>query len=767
MTYRSSSNFRFSPLSAALSSTALAAGLGLTACSDPSTQPAPGENVAQARQGLGEQAFGAIANGLPARFLVGIRGAPGDTWLRDSGVAWDWRYQYLTKGWVSNWNNNGPRDGAFAYRYFFESYEQGMIPAVGFYQLLGEPGGGESATLEKLQNASLMGSYFADFRVLLQQIRAFGNPVVVILETDTFGFAESQSGTNPNVYAAVADSGLPELAGMPNTLAGWGQAFLKLRQEVGATTAILGLDPPGWARGNDVVNQPNGDLPTNTEAGYWFYSQLGLANIEAGNPSNLAPNVVGETYDILAISPIDRDAEYYSTGASQTHEGRAQRDVRWSTDPNAPVSSLSFNRFLEYLSGWNEISGKRIFLWQIPEGNLNSLNQPNCASENCGERLGWKDNRPEYLLGEGEANRLNNIAKFADAGVLGFLFGRGHSMQSSHKSDYYTDGQLFLRSRGGQVLGNKSALALEPGQGWTPPDIGPEPPVPPTSDVPPLPPIADDYPHQYEFECDVEDFRIEGEAGTIFRRVGGPLYAGAAALAVDFNGEPGNLRVFINNVTVPGGSAVDFHLMLPEGCVPASVQPYMVEDASTEYRWSGAWYPGESYHPGQWDAVGFTVPADVKNPVGTLGLDVAVPLGCSGTLYVDTIGWPPGATEPPDPNCEPPPADTPGAGGGAAGGASGTSTGAGGAVASTSGASTTGAGGSGAASGSATGPGATSAASGTTSGGDPANSAEAGGCGCRVGGVSRAGGSLGALTLLLGLSLGRRPLRRRNVRTRC
>jgi hypothetical protein len=289
------------------------------------------------------------------------------------------------------------------------------------------------------------------------------------------------------------------------------------------------------------------------------------------------------------------------------------------------------------------------------------------------------------------------------------------------------------------VLADKSQLELEPGQGWTQPPIPEEPPVPPEPPGAELPPISADYPHQYEFEVDVQSWRIEGEAGTIFRRSGDQFNRGAASLAVDFNGLPGNLRIFVNDVTVPANTPVDFHLRLPDGCVPASVQPYMVEGEATAYRWTGAWYPGESYHPGQWDAVGFTVPADVTNPVGSLGLDFAVPLGCSGTVYVDTVGWPPGVTDDGTGGS--------GAGGSANPGAGGTGAGTG----NPSGGSTSvGAGG-----GSATGTGGSgTTGGGQTTGGNPLSgdganggSAEAGGCACRT--VPRSSGTTPLAALLV------------------
>ena len=94
--------------------------------------------------------------------------------------------------------------------------------------------------LAKVQNATTMKSYFGDFKILMQRAKDFGKPVMILIEADGFGFLEQQTSGNSGAYAAVKDSGVPELAGLPNTVAGWGLAFLQLRKAVGATNAMLG-----------------------------------------------------------------------------------------------------------------------------------------------------------------------------------------------------------------------------------------------------------------------------------------------------------------------------------------------------------------------------------------------------------------------------------------------------------------------------------------------------------------------------------------------
>ena len=72
--------------------------------------------------------------------------------MANSGVPWDARYRYLTKGWVNNWGWL-PYDGTWALNYMKECDAQGRIPAFQYYQMNGEPGGGESQFLAKAQNA--------------------------------------------------------------------------------------------------------------------------------------------------------------------------------------------------------------------------------------------------------------------------------------------------------------------------------------------------------------------------------------------------------------------------------------------------------------------------------------------------------------------------------------------------------------------------------------------------------------------------------------
>jgi hypothetical protein len=399
----------------------------------------------------GTNAKGPIPTGLPARVMVGLFEDSGGSWMKNSGARWDSRYRYLTKGWANNWGF-GAYDGSFALNYFRETDTQGYVPAVQYYQIFGEAGGGESATLAKLQNASLMRAYFGDFKLLMQRAKDFGKPVLVLLEADALGFLEQQSNHNANAAAAVASSGMPELAGLPNTVAGWSLAFLQIRKSVGASNALLGLHISGWASGKDIAHSSVTDaLGPEVDKVYNFLA-----------PGGLTSNVTGQTYDVLVGDPLDRDADFYRLTRGE--------DRWWNASDSASISSRSFNRFAEWLRLWNVKAQKRWVLWQIPLGNSNHKNVYN----NGGASEGYKDNRPEYFFASGTAH----IEKFADTGVIALLFGAGAGGQSSYGNDQYTDGQLFMKSRAGAIL-NAGGVPLA--TGTAPPPPPPPPTCTPTS----------------------------------------------------------------------------------------------------------------------------------------------------------------------------------------------------------------------------------------------------------------------------------------------
>jgi hypothetical protein len=580
--------------------------LAFGACGPELAEDSTAESLSTDKAALVGPVAGSIPQGLPARLQVGLFEDTGQTWMKDSAVPWNVRYRYFVKGWLNNWGWS-PADGSWGLQYLRECDAQGFLPTVQYYQMNGEPGGGEEQFLAKAQNATTMRSYFSDFKVFLQRAREFGKPVMVLVEADGFGLLEKQSQNNPNAYAAVAATGLPELQGLPNTVAGWGLAFLQMRKAVGASNVTLGLHVSAWAGDGDLayfsVTQP---LQNEVTKVYTFLRPFGLAS-----------NVTGATWDVLVADPLDRDSEFYRRAFGQ--------DRWWDASDTASINSKSFNRYAEWLRLWNVTSGKRWVLWQIPLGNSNHLNVDNTRNA---PREGYRDNRAEYFFGpNGAAHR----EKFASSGVIALLFGKGEGRQSSYTNDVYTDGQLFMKSRAGAFL-KAGGLAIPAGSTSTGGGTTPTPPPPTT------PPTSDTV--AFNFEGSAQGWTSWGSPVQRVAPSTAKAWAGSQSLAVSVVGAPnGKAKVMVPGPSVPAGRTISFRVWIPSGSRITAFQPFVQQAAAGNWVWNGTWVPISSLQAGAWNTLSLQVPTNAVSPLHELGLEFFTDAAWTGTFYVDAVSW--------------------------------------------------------------------------------------------------------------------------------
>src|SRR4030081_39268 len=230
----------------------------------------------------------ASPTGLPGHFAFGVSAGQGDTWPTDSGVSWDYRYQYLAggvntgHGWET-WNPNG----TFALNYAKESDQQGYIPMFPYYELFQSNGpcngcNENQKNLANLNTPATMHAYYENFALLMKRlgpgtydgIQGFGKTAVINVEPDfsggytvqavntprvCFSFC-SGSGNDPSLLrAAVASSGFADVANIPDTYTGFTLALAHLR-DLYAPNVLLGYEVSPWAPGTDVGVDPNPNL---------------------------------------------------------------------------------------------------------------------------------------------------------------------------------------------------------------------------------------------------------------------------------------------------------------------------------------------------------------------------------------------------------------------------------------------------------------------------------------------------------------------------
>ncbi|HEY6506405.1 MAG TPA: hypothetical protein VIY56_00245 [Vicinamibacterales bacterium] len=362
--------------------------------------------------------------GWPSRVELGMAGGPGGAAAMRATAPFTFRYQYLAggantgSGWAT-WNTGGD----FARFYIQDSMANGIIPVFTYYMLLQSSpgGGGESAALfTNLNNTATMTAYYNDVKLFFQKAGAFPQQKVVLhVEPDFWGYME-QRATNDDartVSAKVAETGLPELAGLPGNVSGFAMAILRLRNAY-APNVVLGYHISVWGTGVDIglSNPTNASVDALASRAAVFYRSLAT------------------DYDIAFAEFSDRDSGFYQYvyGDGGIHW--------WDAE--------DFRRNARFLGGFSAAAAKRIVMWQIPLGNTRMRSQNNTNGH-------YQDNRPEWLLDE---SARTHLTAYRDAGVVAFFFGGGAS-GTTCACNARNDGVTNPAAINGNVLASEAAPA--------------------------------------------------------------------------------------------------------------------------------------------------------------------------------------------------------------------------------------------------------------------------------------------------------------------
>jgi hypothetical protein len=330
--------------------------------------------------------------GWPTTFQLGMSSGPGDAGRMRATAAFGFRSQYLaggvnTGGGWATWNP----DGTFASIYARESAAQNIRPVFDYYMLLQSSpavGADEAAkVLSNLNNTTTMAAYYADLKLFFTRTAAYaGDGVILHVEPDLWGYIEqTASGDDARtVPAKVAATGVPELAGLPDTAAGFAQAIIRLRDRY-APGVLVAYHLSVWGTRTDILYSKPADSIIDA-----------LASRAAAFTASL-----GATFDLAFADPSDRDAAFkqYVYG---------DRGASW-------WSPADYARNLRFLARFVAVAGLRLVVWQVPVGNTKMR-----AMNNTWDH--YQDNHVEWLLDDPTGR---HVADYVAAGVVAVIFGRG------------------------------------------------------------------------------------------------------------------------------------------------------------------------------------------------------------------------------------------------------------------------------------------------------------------------------------------------------
>ncbi|ADB51819.1 hypothetical protein [Conexibacter woesei] len=357
--------------------------------------------------------------GWPATLQLGLADGAGGAAATRAKFRTGLRYQYLAGGvntgrsW-STWNPGG----AFVSNYVRESLKARTTPVFSYYMLRHSAPGARDrdearADLRNLREPATMKAWYEDLALAFARAGRFKPAKVVFqIEPDLWAYIQQASRDDDaaTVPAAVASTGLPALAGLPDTAAGFAQAIVRLRDR-NAPNVQLAYHLSDWGTRTDLhLNRPNG---RQVDA---------LAARAAAFERSL-----GARFQLLFTDWADADAGF-------EQKIRGDGGASWW----APED---FRRATRFLAGVVRGTGLRAVVWQLPLGNT----VMRAMDDTWGH---FRDNRVQTLLDDSRQRVLRQLAR---AGVIGLLFGGG-AEGTTCACDWRRDGvtnppQVFGRTR--------------------------------------------------------------------------------------------------------------------------------------------------------------------------------------------------------------------------------------------------------------------------------------------------------------------------------
>jgi hypothetical protein len=359
----------------------------------------------------------AAAVPLPSdRLHFGLSNLDG-TWMKNSGVPWRYRFQYLSagvntgKGWET-WQDLSLPPGQFAVDYMASSTTLAAIPVFTYYELLqSTPSGGANENdrdFNNLNNAGTMNAYYANFKLLMQKAGAYGGQVIVHVEPDFWGYMQQRSGggSASAITAMVKSSGFGEASAFADNLVGFASE-LKFLRATYAPNALLAMHASMWSSGIDIASNtdPSVNAPGEADKTAAFLNSAGAGG-----------------WDAIFNDVDDHNAAWWELASCGTPPCVNQYYTHW-WDP-ANVKFPNFSRYLSWVAELHTQTARPQVVWQVPMGNQYFLTMNNTNGH-------YQDNVAPYFIG--------HASQLFSAGLVAVLFGAGNQYQTNY-DDTMKDG---------------------------------------------------------------------------------------------------------------------------------------------------------------------------------------------------------------------------------------------------------------------------------------------------------------------------------------
>jgi hypothetical protein len=326
---------------------------------------------------------------MPGRLLVGLGAGNEMAEMDRQQIRPDIIDTYLVGVGPGSWPYWNSPDGAYVTYVSANDKAIGAVPMFTLYQM----GTSVESALNVINDATFMTTYWAQAKLMYQKIGATGQPTLVNLEPDFWGFVQARATDGDPTKVPARVSMVTECASQPDTAAGVAGCLLTLGRTY-APKAKMGFPPSFWGQSATTVGN--------------FMAKVGAGNA-----------------DFIVAQTSDRDAGCFEV-ASPVAEcaGRGSGPFYWdetnATSPNFKESLAQWSTVRSILGG-----DLPILFWQTPMG---------VPSATPGGTPGhYRDNRVQYML--------THPTEYTASGVFAIVFSAGGSTSAT----ITTDGGQFAR----------------------------------------------------------------------------------------------------------------------------------------------------------------------------------------------------------------------------------------------------------------------------------------------------------------------------------
>ncbi|MET0341653.1 MAG: hypothetical protein ABW252_11680 [Polyangiales bacterium] len=158
-----------------------------------------------------------------------------------------------------------------------------------------------------------------------------------------------------------------------------------------------------------------------------------------------------------------------------------------------------------------------------------------------------------------------------------------------------------------------------------------DPQLPPRAAAPSTPSTG----ARFDFERDVEGW---GHSGAPIRQVArstAQRASGGASLEVQIDGA-GTALASVPRPTLRAGATVSFRVFVPAGTRLRWLQPFVQQDASGGWAWTGSFQAASSLRADTWHTLTVRVPSDAR-AFSALGVQLETEGNVRGRIYIDDV----------------------------------------------------------------------------------------------------------------------------------